>query len=278
MRTLREELALDLIGNRRIDDDRIFGRAQHPVVERLAGDDVVDGLLHHCRPLDERRRIAGADAVRRLARTVGSANQTHAAGRQNHGDVALLHQFLRPLERHGRHPVDRTGRRAGAPRRFFHHFGDSSDAPHRRRMRAEHDRASCFERDQNLVDRRRRGIGGRHDRGDDAERLRDFDDATVVVARNDADRLHWPDEVIHLLRAEEILLDLVFDDAVAGFIDGESRERFGLRRGGGSHRIDNCVDALLAELGQLEPRLLRAPGESACLSDGGQIAIGLRSG
>ena len=94
------------------------------------------------------------------------------------------------------------------------------------------------------------------------------------MARDDADRLHRPDEVVDLLRAEEVLLDLVGDDAVAGFFDGEPGERFGLRRRGGGHRVDDGVDALLAELGQLEPGLLGAPRQRAGLGDGGEIAIG----
>ena len=98
----------------------------------------------------------------------------------------------------------------------------------------------------------------------------------VFVARDDADRLHRPDEVVDLLRSEEVLLNLVGDDAVAGFFDGEPRERFGLRRGGRGHRVDDGVDAFLAELGELEPRLLGAARERARLGDRGQIAIGLR--
>ena len=41
---LRLELALDLLGDRLVDDDRVLRRAQHAVVERLAGDDVAHGL------------------------------------------------------------------------------------------------------------------------------------------------------------------------------------------------------------------------------------------
>ena len=119
------------------------------------------------------------------------------------------------------------------------------------------------------------GIGRRHDGGHDAKRLRDLDDPAVLVPRDDADRLHRTDEGVDLLGAEEVLLNLVFDDAVAGFLDGEPRERFSLRRRGGGHRVHDRVDALLTELGQFEPRLFGAAGQRASLGNGGEVAIGL---
>ena len=95
----------------------------------------------------------------------------------------------------------------------------------------------------------------------------------VFVARDDADGLHRPDELVDALGGEQVLLDLVGDDAVAGFLDGEPRERLGLRRGGRGHRVDDGVDLLLGELGELEPCLLRAPRERARFGDRGEIAI-----
>ena len=98
----------------------------------------------------------------------------------------------------------------------------------------------------------------------------------VLVAGDDADRLHRPDEVVDLLRGEEVLLNLVVDDAVAGLLDGEPGEGLGLRRGGGGHRVDDGVDLFLAELGELEPGLLGAAREGARLGDRGEVAVGLR--
>ena len=226
------KLAPDVVGNRLVHHDGIFRRAKHAVVEGLAGDDVANGFLHVRGPLDVRRRVARTHAVSRLARAVCRAHQTHPARRQNDGDVAMLHQFVRPFERDGGHPVDGAGWRAGAACRLIHHLGDARDAFHRRRVRAEHDGASRFDGNQDLVDRRRRRVGGRDDGGDDAERLGDFDDALVIVPRDHADRFHRADEVVDLLRAEEVLLDLVGDEPVAGFLDGQPGECFGLARCG----------------------------------------------
>ena len=95
---------------------------------------------------------------------------------------------------------------------------------------------------------------GRDDRGDDAEGLGDLDDLAVFEAADDADRLHRPDEAVDLLGGEQVLLDLVGDDAVAGFFVGEAGQRLGLGGGGGGHRVDDGVDLLLGELGERRAR------------------------
>src|SRR5581483_9032294 len=138
-------------------------------------------------------------------------------------------------------------------------------------------RTTRLESDQDLVNGRGGGVGRRNDRGDNAERLGDLDHPPVFVPGDDADRAHRPDEAIDLVGGEEVLLDLVLDDAVARLLDGKPREplRLGRRRRG--HRIDNCVDLFLAELGELHPRLLGTAGERARLGDRGEIAVGLRA-
>ena len=95
----RLKLPLDGFRNRLVHYDGVLRGAQHTVVERLAGDDIADRFLDVCRPLDERGRVPGADAVGRLARAVRGSNEAHAPGREDHGDVAVPHQLLRALER-----------------------------------------------------------------------------------------------------------------------------------------------------------------------------------
>ena len=143
-------------------------------------------------------------------------------------------------------------------------------------MRTQHDRASRLDGNQDLVDRRRGRVGRRDDGSDDAERLGNFDHAPVVVARNHADGFHRTDEAVHLLRGKKVLLDLVGDDPVAGFLDRQPGEGLGLSRRRVGHRVDDGVDALLAEFRQLEPRLLGPPRHGARFGDGGEIPIGWR--
>jgi len=69
---------------------------------------------------------------------------------------------------------------------------------------------------------------------------------------------------------KQVLLNLVGDDAITGFFNGKPRKRFRLQRGGCGHGVDDGVDALLAELGQLEPRLFRASSERPRLRDGSE--------
>ena len=92
--------------------------------------------------------------------------------------------------------------------------------------------------------------------------------------RDDADGFHRPDEVVDLLGGEEVLLDLVGDDAVAGFLVRQPRERLGLRRDGGRHGVDDRVDLVLGQLRQRRRGLLGAARERARFADRGEVAIG----
>src|SRR4029077_3767295 len=162
---LRLKFALDGLGNGLVDDDRVFRRAEHAVVERLAGDDVAHRLFYVSRAFDICRRIPGAHAIRWFPRAVRRANQAHAAGRKNHRDVAMLHQLLRAFERDGRHPVDRTLWRTGATGGFVHHLRDTGDALDGCRMWTQHDGAARLERDEDFVDRGGRRVRRGNDRG-----------------------------------------------------------------------------------------------------------------
>ena len=145
-------------------------------------------------------------------------------------------------------------------------------------MRADDDRASRLERDQDLVDGRGRGVGRGDDCRDDAEGLGDLDDLAVLDSSDDADRLHRADEAVDLVGREEVLLDLVGDDAVARLLVSEPGERLRLGRRGLRHAVDDGVDLLLRELRQNSGRLLRAAREGARFVNGGEVAIALGRG
>src|SRR5207249_2963059 len=86
-----------------------------------------------------------------------------------------------------------------------------------------------------------------------------------VGPRNDADRLHWTNEPVDLFGAEQVLLNLVFDHPVAGLFDGKAGEGFGLCGRRRRHRVDDRVDALLTQFGELEPGLSGALRERSSL-------------
>ena len=70
-------------------------------------------------------------------------------------------------------------------------------------------------------------------------------------------------------------MNLVGDDAITGFLAGQSSERFGLRRRGLGHRVNNGVDLFLGQLGEEGSRLFGATRECSRFVNGGQVAIGL---
>src|SRR5262245_42479669 len=73
-------------------------------------------------------------------------------------------------------------------------------------------------------------------------------------------------------------MNLVVDNAVAGFVDGYPREGISLVGGGGCHGIDDGIDALLTEFGELQPSLFGAAGERSRLRNRSKVAISLRCG
>jgi hypothetical protein len=141
-------------------------------------------------------------------------------------------------------------------------------------VRADDDRAPGLQRDQDLVDGRGRGIGRRHDGRHDAEGLGDLDDLAILEAGDDADRFHRPDEVVDLLRREEVLFDLVGDDPVAGLLVRQPRERLGLRRDRRRHGVHDRVDLGLGQFRQRRRGLFGAACEGAGFADRSEVAIG----
>jgi hypothetical protein len=130
-------------------------------------------------------------------------------------------------------------------------------------MRAEHDGAAGLERDQDLVDRGRGRIRRGHDGRHDTEGLGNLDDLAIVEAIHHAHRAHRTNEVEDALRGEEILLDLVRLDAVAGLLDRHPSQSRGVRRNGRRHRGDDRVDLFLRQLGEQRLRLPGRPSQRA---------------
>ena len=97
----------------------------------------------------------------------------------------------------------------------------------------------------------------------------------ILDAVDHADGLHRPDELVDLLRREQVLLDLVGDDAVAGLFDGQARERFGVRRDGGGHGIDDGVDLGLRKLGEdeLAPAFARRASARASAMEARSLSV-----
>ena len=79
--------------DRRIDDEIAVGRTARSVVVGLADRGVARGFDDVGGLVDHHRRVAGADAVGRLARAVGGLDHRRAAGRDR--QIADRHQLVR---------------------------------------------------------------------------------------------------------------------------------------------------------------------------------------
>jgi hypothetical protein len=140
-------------------------------------------------------------------------------------------------------------------------------------MRTDDDGATRLEGDEDFVDCGGCRVGRRHDGGDHAKRLGDFDHAPIFVAGNHPHGLHRLDKGVDLLGGEQVFLNLVGDDPEAGFFHGETREGLCLGHCGGGDGVNDGIDLFLAELGQFEPGLPGPTGQSARFRDGGEIAV-----
>ena len=148
--------------DRAVDDHRVGRRAQHAVVEGLAGEDVVGGLGDVGRRLDVARRVARADAVGRLAGRVGGAHQARArrwrgSPTTSRADIsacvpASVTVVIQPMAPSGSPAARAASCMTTAVAR---------DAARRRRVRADDDGAAGLDGDEQLVDRRRGRIGRR---------------------------------------------------------------------------------------------------------------------
>ena len=99
-----------------------------------------------------------------------------------------------------------------------------------------------------------------------------------LVPGDDADGLHRPDELVDLLRGEQVLLDLVGDDAEAGLLDGQPGECLGLGVAAAAMASTIASIAFLSEFGELQPGLPWRGGQRARLGNRGQIAVGRQLG
>ena len=262
-----------LVLDRLVADDRLLGRAQRPVIEGLAVEDVLDRLRHVGRPLHVGRDVARSHAEGRLAGGVGRADEADAARGQDDAGVAGPHQLLRSLERYLGQAQERIGGQARPHRGAVHHTHRLQDAVAGRGMGAHHARVAGLDRDERLEDRGGGGIGGGDDRRDHAHRLGDLHHPCLRVFPQDAHRTEGADVVVDVHRREEVLGRLVLRVAEARFLVGEAGQPLGLGARGLGHRFDDPIDLLLGELLEGGGGLLGARGEAPRLLDREEVLV-----
>ena len=236
-------LVIDLVA----DDHALLGGADHAVVKGLGMDDGVDGEQNVGGFVDDRRRVACADAERRLAARIGSLDHAGAAGGKD--AVSLLHQHVGQLERRHVDPADDVFGSACRDSRLQHDTRRLDGALFGARMRAENDAVACFQAQQRLEDRRGGGVGGRNDGSDNAQGLRDLLCAVNLVLLNDAAGLDILVCVVNVLGSKVIFDDLILGNAHAGLFHCHLGERDSGAVGGGGSGKENPVYLLLCERG-----------------------------
>ena len=181
------QLLQQLVEDRGLDDEVAVGRASRTEVGRLGQAGVARRFLDVGGFVDDHGRVAGADAVGGRAGAVGRAHHRLAAGRDD--EIGARHQGLRHRNVDLGQALQNVRRRALALERLAHQ-------PHRlergllaARMRREHHHVARLDAVDRVAGRGKIGIGGRHDAGDDSNRLGVFDDAFLGQFLNDADAL-----------------------------------------------------------------------------------------
>ncbi len=181
------QLLQEGVVDRGVDEDVAVGRAAGSVVVGLA-DRGVARRLHDVRGLvDHHRRVAGADAVGRLARAVRALHHRRAAG--GDGQVAGAHQLVGERDARALDALQQIlGRAELAQRRAHHPHGLVRRLP-AAGVRREDDRVLALDRVDRDGDRRDVRAGDRNQRRDHASRLGVLDDALVGDLLDDADAL-----------------------------------------------------------------------------------------
>ena len=212
------------------------------MVVGLADRRVPRGLCDVGRLVDHHRRVARADAVRRLAGAVGGAHHRGAAGRDR--QIADCHQLVRKGDARFLDAlqqifwrIERAKRRAHQPHRFIRRLLAG-------RVGREDHRVLALDRVDGDADGRDVRARHRDQRGDHAGRFRVLDDAFLGNLLDDA----------HALLAERVTEDAQhfgaaarFAAAHAAFVDAHVRQppgrRFVARRP--ADRLAQAIDARL---------------------------------
>ena len=176
------------VGDRFDRDHAVLRRATRRVIEDLRTSYLGSGVVNVRGFIDDHRDITGADADRRCAARIRSAN----VGRRSrcHHQIGLPHQLERVLPRHGRRQhLHQVTRRADAIELGVNVIEQQRQRTGTFRRRREDDRVAALQRVDDIVRRRRRGVRRRRDRRHNADRPGDLDQSALVIFGDDANRL-----------------------------------------------------------------------------------------
>ena len=142
------ELLFEALIDRLINEDGRFARANHPVIEILREDDVVDSLVLVTRFVDVARHVARSDPKGRFAATIGRFDHGVPAGGQDGSNSRMIHEGVSGLHRRMFNPLNAIVRGARRHRRVSHDNSGRFGAFLGFRMETEDDRVSRFDGDE----------------------------------------------------------------------------------------------------------------------------------
>ena len=142
-------------------------------------------------------------------------------------------------------PGDDTLRSARRDSSVQNDFGRLNGAVFRTRMRADDNRVSGFQAEQAFKDCGRSRVGGRDDRADDPNRLRNFFDPKGRIIFNYTTGFGVFISIINVFGGIVVFNDLVFHNAHSGFGNRHFSKRNPLFVGSHCRRLEDFVHLLL---------------------------------
>ena len=181
------QLCQEGIVNRRVNEQIAVGRTSGAVIVGLADPRVPGRFGDVGGFVDHHRGVAGADAVRGFAGTIGGLDHGRAAGRD--GQIADAHQLARERNARTLDALQQVFRRAGRAERRPHHAHSLVGGLPARWMRRKDHGIFTFDGIDGDPDRCHVRAGHRNQRGDDARRLAVLDDRLFRDLFDDPDAL-----------------------------------------------------------------------------------------
>ena len=255
-----------LVGNAGIRNDGLLRSADGAVIEGFAAHDLGHGVFNIGGTFDVGRHVASAHAQSGRAGAVSCLDHAGAASGQD--KVADLHELIGAFDgRHADAAHEIGGHMAGTQGALdgLHSFGDAVAGAG---VRGKHNGIARLERDKRFIDNRGRGIGGRHDAGNDAHGHGDFHNLADRVGMQLADGLHVLDAGIDLFAGKQVLDLFILGLAEAGFLNSHIGQGFSLGRSGFRHCPDNLVHAVLTQLREFGLSFTRRTHKCAGLLNG----------
>ena len=187
-------------------------------------DNRVDRKSHVRSVVDDCRGIACAHADSGFAARIRGFDHTRTARSEN--DVSLFHNEVGHFEARRIDPIDDAFGSACGNSGVKHDLCSGDSGFFRSGVRADDDAVSRLERNERLENSGRRGVSGRNNRGDETDRLCDFNRAVSLILFDDTAGFGVLVCIVDILRGVVVFDDLILDDTHTRFFNREFCKRY----------------------------------------------------